>query len=263
MSKTADVARPLTARSIIASTLLGTHPPRMPVASLVRSCELFGIRENAARVALSRMVSAGELVVTEGRYTLVGRLRDRQNRQDESRRGLAPGSRWDGTWVLAVIGPEARSAAERGDLRRTLRQQRFAEWREGVWLRPDNLGQLDRALPPACTLVRGGLPPDPKVLARTLFHTVEWKERTAELLVEIEALARQLSVGDSTVLTSAFVRNAAVLRHLQSDPLLPAELLPKAWPGHRLRERYERFDAAFVARWQSSLREVPSADRQD
>ena len=35
--------RPLTARSVLLSALLGTTPPRLPVGRLVRAAELFGI----------------------------------------------------------------------------------------------------------------------------------------------------------------------------------------------------------------------------
>ena len=39
--------------------------------------------------------------------------------------------------------------------------------------------------------------------------------------------------------------SAAVLRHFQADPLLPAELLDRHWPGARLRADYDRYDAAY------------------
>ncbi len=258
MSIRNETTRPLTARSIIASTLLGTHPPRMPVAQLVRSCELFGIRENAARVALSRMVTAGELSVENGRYSLLGHLRDRQSRQDESRRGLASAEPWDGTWVLAVVGPDPRSAPERAQLRTALRRARYAEWREGLWLRPDNLAGAEgnEIAATGCTLVPSARPPAAKALARSLFRIDAWTSEAGVLLKDMDALSRQLVSGDTLALTSGFVRNAAVLRHLQADPLLPSELLPKTWPGSRLRERYERFDEAFVALWRANLREA-------
>ena len=46
-----------------------------------------------------------------------------------------------------------------------------------------------------------------------------------------------------------FVTSAAVLRLLQRDPLLPAELLPPGWPGDDLRRAYDRYDAAYRAVW--------------
>src|SRR5438105_14110135 len=64
--------RPLSARSVVASVLLGTHPPRLSAAALVELCGRFGIAGGTTRVALSRMVAAGELAVEDGHYRLVG-----------------------------------------------------------------------------------------------------------------------------------------------------------------------------------------------
>src|SRR5947209_11480295 len=57
----------------------------LDAATLVRSGELFGIAEGTTRVALSRMVAAGELVAVERGYQLAGALTSRQARQDLSR----------------------------------------------------------------------------------------------------------------------------------------------------------------------------------
>lgn len=245
--------RPLTARSIIASTLLGTHPPRLPGALLVKSCELFGVRENATRVALTRMVASGELTVESSRYELVGRLRERQSRQDLSRRGLDGDMPWDTTWRLAVVNPEPRSAANRAELRRLLALTRFSEWREGLWARPDNLPMI---APPiaGCTEVAGARPPDPRGLAARIFPLSLWAERAQALITEIERTQRRLRPGVPGALAESFVLNATTLRHFQADPLLPGPLLPSRWPGGRLRARYEEFDQTFQAVWREHLR---------
>ena len=39
-----------------------------------------------------------------------------------------------------------------------------------------------------------------------------------------------------------FVVTAAIVRHLQEDPLLPASLLPARWPGTRLRVAYAGYE---------------------
>ena len=46
-------------------------------------------------------------------------------------------------------------------------------------------------------------------------------------------------------LAGGFELSAAVLRHLQADPLLPAELLPSGWPGPALRRTYDRWDRRY------------------
>src|SRR3954471_14473351 len=145
--------RSLTARSVVASTLLGTEPPRLPGRSLVRVAELFGIAEGTARTALSRMVANGELVAEDGHYELAGsRLLDRQVRQTASRR--ATRLRWHGGWVMAIVISERRDAAARAELRSALEAVRLRELREGVWLRPDNIEIVWPAVVGAqCTLV--------------------------------------------------------------------------------------------------------------
>ena len=175
--------RPLTARSIVASTLLGVRPPELPPAALVRAGEIFGIAEGTTRVALSRMLAAGELATADGAYTLSGRLLDRMTRQDASRR--PPLRRWDGAWRTAVVTAEKRTAAERADLRAAMRELRFAELREGVWMRPDNLAGTDLAharevADEQCVWMRSSVE-DPSDVAAELWDLESWARR-AEML---------------------------------------------------------------------------------
>lgn len=234
--------RPLTARSVVASLLLGTTPPRLPARTLVRASELLGVAEGTTRVALSRMVSAGELTAVGGGYQLAGPLLERRDRQEEGRR---PRTRpWDGTWVMAVVGGVRRPAAQRAAARRRLAAMRLAEWREGVWLRPDNLagphGRLD-----GCSWVTGARPEE-EGLASALWDLEGWAARAASLR---EALA---STPPPERLAAAFELAAATVRHLRDDPLLPPGLLPAGWPGDGLRADYDRYEAGF----QAALREL-------
>ena len=50
-------------------------------------------------------------------------------------------SPWDGTWEMAVVSLERRSAADRLALRKAATALHLAELREGIWFRPDNLDQ--------------------------------------------------------------------------------------------------------------------------
>ncbi len=229
--------RPLTARSVVLSTLLGLHPPRAAARNFVRVGELFGIAEGTIRVALSRMVASGDLVQRGGEYELPERLRLRQARQDESR---FPRTRpWDGTWEIAVItAAERRSPAERAALRQSMSELRLAELREGTWLRPAN---LDRSARPEivarqCTFLAGRPEGDPAGLAASLWDLDGWASTARDL---------REAVGQAGTLAERFTVSAAVRRHLLRDPLLPDELLPDRWPGPDLRDHYERFEAAF------------------
>jgi phenylacetic acid degradation operon negative regulatory protein len=241
---------PLTARSVLASVLLGTDPPRLPTPLLVRTAALFGISEGTTRTALSRMSAAGEVVGEDGGYCLTGRLAARQARQTASRR--AETRRWDGTWEVATVeGDGARTAADRAGLRDALRALRLVELREGVWGRPDNL-QPDRANEAravAATWCRWwrAARPDPEPDPAQLWDLSTWAATAEELRDEMAGLLGGLEAGDTAGLADGFVVSAAVLRQLQADPLLPTELLPATWPGDALRAEYDRYDAAYRA----------------
>src|ERR1700678_2009554 len=92
---------PLTARSVALSTLLGYHPPALPISALVKVGELFGIADRATRVALTRMVRDGDVTVDNGVYRLSERLLRRQAQQD----GLTspPTRRWTGGGGAALV----------------------------------------------------------------------------------------------------------------------------------------------------------------
>jgi phenylacetic acid degradation operon negative regulatory protein len=234
--------RPLSARSVVASVLLGTHPPRLSTAALVELCGRFGITGGTTRVALSRMVAAGELAAEDGHYRLVGEgLLFRQRAQDDA---LAPPARpWSGDWRTAVVVRSGRTAAERVELRRALGDARFAEWREGVWLRPDNLE-------PGGVAVLDGAPlhwltakpdDDPAQLAADLWALPVWAGRGAALLAAAPEEPGDLISSPPEWAADVFTAAAATLRHLRTDPLLPEELLPAGWPGGALRARYARY----------------------
>src|SRR5258707_13996617 len=122
--------RPLTARSVALSTLLGYHPPALPVSALVKVGSLFGIAERTTRVALTRMVAEGDVVADNGVYRLPERLLRRQEQQDE---GRSPRSKeWDESWEMAVVTAPVRPLAERVALRKSMVRLRLAELREGV-----------------------------------------------------------------------------------------------------------------------------------
>jgi phenylacetic acid degradation operon negative regulatory protein len=227
----------MTARSVVLSVLLGAHPAWATASELIRLTADFDIREPTVRVALTRMVGAGDLVRSADGYRLSDRLLARQRRQDDA---INPRlSKWDGTWATVVITSVGIDARSRASLRSTLQDNRFAELREGVWLRPDNLdvelsaGVLDRVR------VLHSRDDDPAGLAARLWDLPEWVRGGRELLDEMAT---------ATDIPGQFVAAAAIVRHLLTDPVLPGELLPQDWPGDTLRSAYTDFAAELVAR---------------
>ncbi len=230
----------------MASALLGMDPPELPVAQLVRLTGLFGISANRARVALSRMVAAGEATSDgAGHYRLAGHLAARQTRQSASRAGITTG--YDGSWWLVAVTTSGSTAEVRGVRRRMLAYARLAELREGVWMRPANVAvHLPDSLDVDVVLMTA-VPPDALQLAARLWDLEGWARHAEDLLAALDALVPD----GPEALAPGFELSAAVLRHLQADPLLPTQLQPSAWPGSRLRETYDGWDARYRATLQS------------
>ena len=199
------------------------------MSHLVHLAGLFGINENRARVALSRMAAAGEVTTDgSGRYRLAGHLLDRQGRQAGSRRGET--RPWDG--VVADGGghrlgpgrprtgppgasgwhwpawPSSARGCGCGPTTSTCgpTRPRIPTWRS---TRARPTGIRSRWPPPSGTSTGG--PDGPPT----------WPTRMADLP----------PTGPDD-LAPGFVLSAAVLRHLQADPLLPVGAAAGRVAGH-------------------------------
>jgi phenylacetic acid degradation operon negative regulatory protein len=227
----------MTARSVVLSVLLGAHPAWATASELIRLTADFDIREPTLRVALTRMVSAGDLVRSEDGYRLSDRLLARQRRQDDAINPRV--HKWDGSWTTLVITSVGTDARTRATLRTILQEKRFAELREGVWLRPDN---LDIALGPDVLgrlRVLHARDDDPPELVARLWDVPGWALVGHQLLDEM--------AGASDI-PGRFTAAAGMVRHLLTDPVLPDELLPDGWPGAALRDSYQTFAAELAGR---------------
>ncbi|MFD0313387.1 PaaX family transcriptional regulator C-terminal domain-containing protein [Streptomyces flavalbus] len=262
--------RPLSARSVVLSLLLGAHPPELPVRDLVRVVEPFGVGPSTLRAALSRMVAAGDLRRADAVYRLSDRLLERQRRQDDA---VRPRTRaWGGDWETVVITSTGRGPAERAELRARLAALRLAELREGVWLRPANLDRpLPRELDHVAELCTARPARDARELAARLWPLGEWAATARALLVEVGGAAE--TDGDAGAVgprgdaesgcgragdgaegagarhpAARLTAFAAVVRHLLADPVLPAGLLPADWPGPALRDAYGAYQRELTER---------------
>ncbi|MDT0202977.1 PaaX family transcriptional regulator C-terminal domain-containing protein [Nocardioides sp. AE5] len=235
---------PLPARSVALSLLLGSHPARMSPATLVRAGEHFDIPAATMRVALTRAVAAGDLRRDGADYALAERHALRQQRQDEA--VAASGNGWDGSWEMAIVVVAGRSGKERAALRERLTAARLAELREGVWTRPANLRRPTSYAGDPVLSAWNARPAEALAaqaeLAARLWQLDDWAHEGRRLMAELQSTsepAPRLAVA------------AHLVRHLTTDPLLPAELLPPDWPGAALRDAY--------AAYQSELRDLTAA----
>lgn len=229
--------RRFTARSVVLSVLLGSHPPRLPVSILIDFCGLFGIRDGTVRTALSRMVSAGDLALHDASYEVTGTLLERQRQQDIGR--TRPATSWDGSWWTAVVLADARGTNERRRFRSSMAGAKMGELRPDVWMRPANIdppadadqllvsrGDLD--LHRSCTLVT------------RLWDLDELESRTARMLDAV----RTTEIGRPETLPTAFIALAACLQFLRTEPQLPGELADPS-PADDLRATYLVSERAF------------------
>jgi phenylacetic acid degradation operon negative regulatory protein len=210
----------LTARSVILSLLVSNHPMLPTPAHIVRVAGVFGIKGSAARAALSRMVTTGDLIRSDEGYELNARLLERRQRvlHEVSQETRA----WDGCWEMVTVIGTGRVAGDRAALRSRLARLRLAELREGVWMRPANLSRSLGLDDEPILVVRGE--PDAEVLdlIDRLWPLASWEEESQRLLRLMAA---------ATAKVDRFTIAAAIVRHLLTDPVLPSELLPTPWSG--------------------------------
>ena len=138
--------------------------------------------------------------------------------------------------VITSVGTDAKT---RATLRTTLQDKRFAELREGVWMRPDNVAVDlgDEVAERVRILVARD--EDPVGLAGQLWDLSGWASIGSDLVT---------GMAEADDVPGRFVIAAAMVRHLLTDPVLPDALLPADWPGAELRSAYNDFAAELVAR---------------
>ncbi len=243
--------RPLNARSLALSALLGTHPPQLPARAFVALARLFDIPSGTMRTALSRMLANDEIVRIEGRYLLSGHLLDRQRAQDTGRRDARID--WDGRWHTIVTATDQRDVADRRRFRSMMANHRFGELRPDIWMRPANLDAPQAQ--PEWISTSGSLDGiDPESLVRRLWNLDAIATEAHRFLQRIDELETVTDWHDVRSIPEVFTTSAAIVRFLRSEPLLPPGLTPAGWPVSDLRRNYDRFERSHQALLRSFLR---------
>jgi phenylacetic acid degradation operon negative regulatory protein len=228
--------KPLTARSLALTALLGSHPPQLPARALVALGSHFGIAEGAMRTALSRMVVAGELEGSDGQYLLGTRLLQRQAAQDAGLR--PPDEPWDGSWRFAIVTTPRRAIADRRAFRAQMAEHRMGELRPDTWLRPANIPR-----PPALDgvlVVQGAIGEEPAAdLVGRLWDLGEIGASARSLARLADEACGWLDSGDPGVLRDTFLVSVATVRLLRHEPQLPSSVVGTLWPPNDLRATYE------------------------
>lgn len=234
--------RPLSARSLALSVLLGTHPPELPAYALVALGELFDIEPGTMRTALSRLVSEGTLATTDGRYRLIdAELLDRQRAQDIGRVPVHHG--WSGGWHTVIAADSRRPLRQRRAFRTLMANHRFGELQPDIWMRPDN-----EPAPPierhhnliVMTGSLGGR--EPADLVDELWDLARIGSDGAERFSHCQAALDELDWSSPDCIRPSFFEAASTLRLLRREPRLPLDLQPPDWPMDAVRECYRELE---------------------
>lgn len=282
--KEAPAARPRPLRSGSTSqglllTLIGDywfgHATYIPSAALVALLAEFGISDQAARAALSRVQRAGYLQgERQGRRTMY-RLSP-----ESAERAVASGRRimrftavrpetmpeWDGRWTLVTYALQTEQVDERRQIRRHLRRLGFGGLQDGVWISPtvtpeevaralDDVVEVDLVVFEEAALAAGSALEVPRI-----WELDELADRYERMIARLRPMLPKVrsrrgpSPAEALVMRSEAMHDWRVMP--AHDPLLPVELLPTRWPGWQARELFTEVYDSLGALAAERVREI-------
>ncbi len=254
-----DWRQPVTPRSLALWFLSTAAPAPLRTATLIGRAAIFGIEAAAMRVALGRLVREA-LAAQPGRgvYALgpaAGALHARARgwmRVEERVRA------WDGAWIVVLTHHLGRTDRSRLAVReRALRLAGLAQAAPGMWVRPDNLtvavGDEARGL---------GLDADAIVLAgaraaaaqdaafRDLWPVAALEAGYRYWCAEMAASTARLKGAPAIdAARETYLLGQSVLRAINSDPMLPGELVDVALRGEMV-AAMKRYNAMALGWWE-------------
>jgi phenylacetic acid degradation operon negative regulatory protein len=241
-----DVVRARSALFDVYGGYLRARGGSAAIAALVRLLQPLGFGAPAIRTAVSRMVRQGWLApvrLTEGPGYALTRRAERRLDEAAARIYRTRPSTWDGRWHVMAL-EELPSRGDRDRLDSSLRLLGYGPLGPTTWIAPRPAAEL-----PDLLAAEG--------IAASTFHGRHGGEDAAlaakawdlgALGAEYAGFVREwrprLSAVDGSTPADAFAASQQLLhawrRFLFSDPGLPAELLPRPWPGAEAAEFFDR-----------------------
>ncbi len=239
----------------------------MPVRALVDAGRLFGIEENAVRVALARLRASGQVESTErGRYQLGPAAAPVESEISGWRRVERRMRPWNGGW-LGVLSPSGTGPGHD----RALRLLGFQELRPRFRVRPDNLTEDTDAL--RRRLERLGMSERATLFslrslddttseeARGLWEGDRIRSMHADGVRRMQESERRLSrLSRDAARVESFLLGGEMIRQIVLDPLLP-EALSSGSERRALVEALRHYDRVGRGYWSEFLRRYDVAHR--
>jgi len=233
-----DWRKAVTPRSLALWLLSTVDPAPMRAGALIDRAAIFGIDAPAMRVALGRLTREGMArQVERGVYAIgpqAAALHTRARSWAEVEKGVRG---WSGEWILILTHHLGRTDRPRLQAReRALRLGGFAKTAAGAWVRPDNLGRSSASL---MEELQGlGLDDGASMLTGCTAQTGDdgafrllWPARELErgyrfwLEQMDESIGRIGAAAITEAARESYLLGQSVIRAINSDPLLPAELV--------------------------------------
>ncbi|MFS8199729.1 PaaX family transcriptional regulator C-terminal domain-containing protein [Streptomyces sp. CWNU-52B] len=237
---------------LLLTSLLGDfwywRDEHIPATALVRLLSDFDVTADGARAAMRRLVARGLLDTSRsGRTTAYGiPARTSEVIVERTHRMLTFGAtapEWDGQWTVVAFSVPEQDRGLRTALRSRLRVLGFAALYDGVWVSPRDLGEdaqellrelgIGTATVLRCATVPGGSRQgDPTSAFDLTTLTKEYRsfiERYESVLDNLEAGL----ISPAQALRTRTELRVAWRRFPETDPDLPAELLPPDWDRPR------------------------------
>ncbi len=240
---------------LLLTSLLGDfwywRDEHIPSAALILLLGEFGITSDGARAAMRRLTARGLLTLARsGRTTSYGiPARTSEVIVERTHRMLTFGTtapKWDGQWTVVAFSVPEHAREVRGALRARLRVLRFAALYDGVWVCPHDRvdaarAALDELGVTTATVLRGTEPPGAPVTGGPVgaFDLAPLAEEYRAFAERYEPLLDDVAAGRIGPAGALRLRTELRVdwrRFPETDPDLPAELLPADWPRERAQQ---------------------------
>ena len=230
----------------------------MPVGALIQAGQLFELAENSVRVALARLVGAGQVERDErGRYRLGAQAAPVDRHVHAWRRLEERLVSWNGSWIGVCAGTLESARRERA-----LRWLGLRELASGLEIRPQNLRGGASAVRDelrqlgfgdALVFELADLDGAAHLRACRLWDVEELRRTYLACRAELEESRKRLvSVAEREGMVESYLVGGRVIRQLAFDPLLPEPILPAA-ERDALVEAMRRYDRLGRAHWADFL----------